>query len=124
MTIARQSLSSFRRIPTVACAVWARPCAQYGPYTSLRMKSEKVKTPVSSDPKHDKTNKPESDLADGAMASLKGAPGKRDASSFEEQNLTEKEKKTNSQNAQEPDSREGYAGEAGHFKKSGRTPKP
>ncbi|KAF4967066.1 hypothetical protein FSARC_5357 [Fusarium sarcochroum] len=123
MTLARQSLSSFGRFPTVASALRARPCVQYGPYTSLRMESGKVKTPVSSDPKHGKHNKPEADHVDGAMASLKGAPGKRDASSFEQQNLTEKEKKTNSQNAQEPDSKEGSAGEAGSFKKSGRTPK-
>ncbi|KAG4257367.1 hypothetical protein FPRO06_12446 [Fusarium proliferatum] len=121
MTIARQTLSSFRRIPTATYAVRSKPVLN--PYTSIRMSSGKVKTPVSSDPNHDKNNPPVADHSDGAMASLKGAPGKRDASSFENKNMTEKEKNTNSQNAQEQDSREGSTGEAGHFEKSGRKPK-
>ncbi|KAH7470221.1 Uncharacterized protein HZ326_6276 [Fusarium oxysporum f. sp. albedinis] len=121
MTIARQSLSSFRRISTVTSALRSQPVLSS--YTSIRMNSGKVKTPVSSDPNHDKNNPPVADHSDGAMASLKGAPGKRDASSFEDKNMTEKDKNTNSQNAQEQDGREGSTGEAGHFKKSGRKPK-
>ncbi|RKK88355.1 hypothetical protein BFJ69_g211 [Fusarium oxysporum] len=121
MTIARQSLSSFRRISTVTSALRSQPVLSS--YTSIRMNSGKVKTPVSSDPNHDKNNPPVANHSDGAMTSLKGAPGKRDASSFEDKNMTEKEKNTNSQNAQEQDSREGSTGEAGHFKKSGRKPK-
>ncbi|EWG49118.1 hypothetical protein FVEG_08728 [Fusarium verticillioides 7600] len=121
MAIARQTLSSFRRVPTVASALRYQPVLS--PYNSIRMNSGKVKTPVSSDPDHGKNNPPVADHSDGAMASLKGAPGKRDASSFEDKNMTEKEKKTNSQNAQEHDSREGSNGEAGHFEKSGRKPK-
>ncbi|KAF5627707.1 uncharacterized protein FTJAE_9105 [Fusarium tjaetaba] len=121
MAIARQTFSSFRRIATVTSALRCQPVLS--PYTSIRMNSGKVKTPVSSDPNHDKNNPPVADQSDGAMASLKGAPGKRDASSFEDKNMTEKEKKTNSQNAQEKDSREGSNGEAGHFEKSGRKPK-
>ncbi|VZI03053.1 unnamed protein product [Fusarium fujikuroi] len=120
MTIARQTLSSFRRIPTVTSALRSRTVLNL--YT-IRMNSGKVKTPVSSDPNHDKNNPPVADHSDGAMASLKGAPGKRDAGSFENQNMTQKEKNTNSQNAQEQDSREGSTGEAGHFEKSGRKPK-
>ncbi|RKL44379.1 hypothetical protein BFJ72_g4112 [Fusarium proliferatum] len=120
MTIARQTLSSFRRIPAVTSALRSRTVLNL--YT-IRMNSGKVKTPVSSDPNHDKNNPPVADHSDGAMASLKGAPGKRDAGSFENQNMTQKEKNTNSQNAQEPDSREGSTGEAGHFEKSGRKPK-
>ncbi|KAF5651991.1 hypothetical protein F25303_3711 [Fusarium sp. NRRL 25303] len=121
MTIARQTLSSFRRIPRVTSALRSQPVLK--PYTFVRMNSGKVKTPVSSDPNHDKNNPPVADHSDGAMASLKGAPGKRDASSFEDKNMTEKEKNTNSQNAQEQDSREGSTGEAGYFEKSGRKPK-
>ncbi|RBA22117.1 hypothetical protein FPRO05_00464 [Fusarium proliferatum] len=120
MTIARQTLSSFRRIPAVTSALRSRTVLNL--YT-IRMNSGKVKTPVSSDPNHDKNNPPVADHSDGAMASLKGAPGKRDAGSFENQNMTQKEKNTNSQNAQEQDSREGSTGEAGHFEKSGRKPK-
>lgn len=85
------------------------------------MESGKVKTPVSSDLKHDKdvTNHTE-----GAMASLKGTPEKQDANSFEsQQNLTEKEKKTNNQNAQANDSKEGMGGETDSFAKSGRSHK-
>ncbi|KAF5965352.1 hypothetical protein FBULB1_12290 [Fusarium bulbicola] len=121
MTIARQTLSSFRRIPTVTSALRSQPVLS--PYTSIRMNSGKVKTQVSSDPNHDKNNPPVADHSDGAMASLKSAPGKRDASSFEDKNMTKKEKHINNQNAQEPDSREGSTGEAGHFEKSGRKPK-
>ncbi|KAF9766065.1 hypothetical protein IL306_001556 [Fusarium sp. DS 682] len=121
MTIARQSLSSFRHLPTVTSALRVQPALSS--YTFVRMNSAKVRNPVSADPNHDKNNPPVADHADGAMASLKGAPGKRDASSFEDKNMTEKEKNINSQNAQEPDSREGSAGKAGHFKKSGRKPK-
>ncbi|KAF5597157.1 hypothetical protein FPCIR_3793 [Fusarium pseudocircinatum] len=121
MAIARQTLSSFKRVPTVASALRYQPVLS--PYASIRMNSGKVKTPVSSDPNHGKNNPSVADHSDGAMASLKGAPGKRDASSFEDKNMTEKEKKTNSQNAQEQDSREGSTGEAGHFEKSGRKPK-
>jgi hypothetical protein len=87
------------------------------------MESGKVRNPVSADPKHDKNNPPVADHSDGAMASLKGAPGKQDASSFEGKNLTEKEKKTNSQNAQANDSKEGVKGDAGSFTKSGRSHK-
>ncbi|PNP81121.1 hypothetical protein FNYG_05588 [Fusarium nygamai] len=121
MTIARQTLSSFKRIPTVTSALRCQPVLS--PYASIRMNSGKVKTPVSSDPNNGKNNPPVADHSDGAMVSLKGAPGKRDASSFEDKNMTEKEKNTNSQNAQEQDSREGSTGEAGHFEKSGRKPK-
>ncbi|KAF4345101.1 hypothetical protein FBEOM_976 [Fusarium beomiforme] len=121
MTIARQSLTSFRRIPAVTSALRFQPALSC--YTSIRMSSGKVRNPVSSDPNHDKNNPPVADHSDGAMASLKGAPGKRDASSFEDKNMTEKERKINSQNAQEKDSREGIAGEAGRFEKSGRKPK-
>ncbi|KAL6916451.1 hypothetical protein ACHAPO_007502 [Fusarium lateritium] len=118
MTFARQSLSSFR-LPTITSALRSKPT--YGPYTSLRMESGKVKTPVSSDLKHDKKV---TDHTDGAMASLKGTPEKQDASSFESQNLTEKEKKTNSQNAQANDSNEGMSGEkTDSFTKSGRSHK-
>ncbi|KAJ4003515.1 hypothetical protein NW752_012133 [Fusarium irregulare] len=119
MTIARQPLSTLRRLPIVTSALRTKPT--YGPYTSMRMESGKVKAPVTERPK-DADNNP--DHTDGAMASLKGTPGKGDATSFENQNLTEKEKKTNSQNAQANDSREGIKGEAGEFKKSGRKPKP
>ncbi|RGP80049.1 hypothetical protein FLONG3_1820 [Fusarium longipes] len=121
MTLTRQSLSSFRRLPTIASTL--RNKTAYGPYTSMRMESGKVKTPVSSDPKHDKNNPPVADHSDGAMASLKGAPGKQDATSFENKNLTEKEKKTNGQNAQAKDSKEGVQGESGSFTKSGRSHK-
>ncbi|KAF4961560.1 hypothetical protein FGADI_184 [Fusarium gaditjirri] len=121
MIIARQLLSSFGRLSIVTSTL--RPQPVRSPYTSIRMNSGKVKTPVSSDPNHDKNNPPVADHSDGAMASLKGAPGKRDASSFEDKNMTEKEKNTNSQNAQEQDRREGSTGEAGHFEKSGRKPK-
>lgn len=119
MTLARQSLSSFRLIPTITSALRSKPT--HVPYTSLRMESGKVKTPVSSDLKHDKdvTNHTE-----GAMASLKGTPEKQDANSFEsQQNLTEKEKKTNNQNAQANDSKEGMGGETDSFAKSGRSHK-
>ncbi|KAF5624394.1 hypothetical protein F52700_9561 [Fusarium sp. NRRL 52700] len=121
MIVTRQTLSSVRRIPTVISALRYQPVLS--PCISIRMNSGKVKTPVSSDPSHDKNNPPVADHSDGAMASLKGAPGKRDASSFEDKNMKEKEKKTNGQNAQEQDSREGSTGEAGHFEKSGRKPK-
>ncbi|PTD06732.1 hypothetical protein FCULG_00006202 [Fusarium culmorum] len=119
MTLARQSLPSFRRLPTITSALRSKPT--HVPYTSLRMESGKVKTPVSSDLKHDNdvTNHTE-----GAMASLKGTPGKRDATSFEsQQNLTEKEKKTNNQNAQANDNKEGMGGETDSFTKSGRSHK-
>ncbi|KAL4731665.1 hypothetical protein ACLX1H_000643 [Fusarium chlamydosporum] len=110
MTMARQSLSSLRRLPTVTSAL--RTKHVYGPYTSLRMESGKVRNPVSADPKHDKNNPSAVEHSDGAMASLKGAPGKRVAGSFEKQNMTEEERKTNSQNAQANDSKEGIKGEA------------
>ncbi|GKU06839.1 unnamed protein product [Fusarium langsethiae] len=118
MALARQSLSSFRRLPTITSALRSKPT--YVPYTSLRMESGKVKTPVSSDLKHDKKV---TDHTEGAMASLKGGPGKGDATSFENENLTEKEKKTNSQNAQANDSKEGMGGQTDSFTKSGRSPK-
>ncbi|KAM0346257.1 hypothetical protein ACHAPU_005684 [Fusarium lateritium] len=117
MTIARQSLSVFRRLPTVASTFRTSPS-----YTAIRMNSGKVKTPVSSDLKHDK--KPTATHTDGATASLKAAPGKDDATSFENKDMTDKEARTNSQNAQEQDSREGVGGTTESFEKSGRSPKP
>ncbi|KAF5025315.1 hypothetical protein F66182_2600 [Fusarium sp. NRRL 66182] len=123
MTFTRQSLLSLRHLPPAASALRARSHLLNGPHVSLRMNSGKVKTPASSDPKHGNSKQAASDLADGATTSLKATPGKQNAGSFETQNLTEKEKKTNSQNAQESDSREGIEGEAGTFTKSGRTHK-
>ncbi|KAM0236293.1 hypothetical protein ACHAP5_009427 [Fusarium lateritium] len=120
MTIARQTLAAFRNLPTVASAIRTKPA--HASYTAARMYSGKVKTPVSSEVNHDK--KPVSTHTDGATASLKAAPGKDNATSFGNNDMSEKERKANSQNAQESDSREGMGKETESFKKSGRSPKP
>ncbi|KAM5343787.1 hypothetical protein ACJ41O_012324 [Fusarium nematophilum] len=118
MTILRQS---FARLPPASALR-----VQHALFSVTSQPADgKARNPVSADPNHDyKTKKPTSDLADGAQASLKAASGKQDATSFQNQNLTDRERKTNSQNAQEPDSKEGYEGESSKFEKSGRSPKP
>ncbi|CAJ0543225.1 Ff.00g004720.m01.CDS01 [Fusarium sp. VM40] len=113
MTIARQTLSTLRRLPTVASAIRTKP--MHATFSAARMYSGKVKTPVSSDINHDK--KPVSTHTDGATASLKAAPGKDDATSFGNKNMSEKERKINSQNAQESDSKEGMGKETDTFTK-------
>jgi hypothetical protein len=85
------------------------------------MYSGKVKTPVSSPTNNDK--EPVSTHTDGATASLKAAPGKDEATSFGKNDMSEKERKANSQNAQESDSREGMGKQTDTFTKSGRSTK-
>ncbi|KAF4468272.1 hypothetical protein FALBO_4839 [Fusarium albosuccineum] len=140
MASMHRSLSALRRLPATTSVLNARnrfvpqsPIdSHYGPKTIFRMSSgnaqsstKTYKTQASSDPKHDyKTTKPTSDLSEGASASLKATRGKQDATSFQNQNLTTKEKKVNGQNAQQPDSREGSAGDSSAFEKTGEVPRP